>query len=281
MTETYKPTGGLVLSENKTRPQIRLGIQSPPKSGKTWSALTFPNPVVLNLDRGLGAHGHRTDVIEIPMWDGTFVQTIIPKVGVNAPVNRKDAVLKWLHNEGTKLTSAQTLVVDGLTGLQNAFSIQYAFAPVYTKLLKLDDFAEWRLKVEYFGELCEFLKGLKCDVVFLCHETPDRNKDGELNGMVRPLLTGQFSDQLASHFTDFFRALTVAKPSADRVDMFLKKYNIDKPTLDKWVKSNDTDTIYLWQTQSDDVVKCGTSTLTKAPKYILQDYNSFVAFGKK
>ena len=78
--EIYKPSGSINLSESQTKPQIRLGIQGPPGSGKTWAALTFPNPVIINLDRGLGAHAGRSDVIDVPFYSGSFVDKIIPRL---------------------------------------------------------------------------------------------------------------------------------------------------------------------------------------------------------
>lgn len=277
----YTPTGSVQLSTCTTPQQIRLGIQGPPKNGKTYGALSFPNPMVLSLDRGLGAHSHRADAFEIPMWNATFVDKIVPRTGLNAPSNRKDAVTKWLAGEATKLTENQTLVIDGLTGLQNAYTAWYAQNPVLTKQGKVDDFAEWRIKVEWFGEICEQLKSLKCHVVFIGHETLDRNKEGDLNGMVRPLVTGQFGDQLASHFTSWFRAMAVGKPKDEGKEMFKKKYGCDDATLREWVGSNDTESIFLWQTISDSIVSCGTSDLIKAPKYVLQDYKSFEKYRRK
>jgi hypothetical protein len=197
----YIPKGAVSLKDFKMQ-QIRLGIQGPSGTGKTWAAATFPNCVFVNFDRGLGAHIGREDLLEIPFWEDEFVDKIVPKTPGSRSSNRKDAILKWLSTEARKLEADQTLVVDGGTGLQNAFHIQYALEPVYTKTGKIDDFAEWRFKVEFFGELCDMLKSLKCHVVYISHETLDRGKDGELNGKVRPLITGQFGDQLASHFTD-------------------------------------------------------------------------------
>jgi len=278
--DLYIPKNSVQLSSSPTRPQIRLGVQGPPKTGKSHAGLTFPNPVALSFDRGFGAHTHRTDVYEVPIYDPKFVESLVPRGGVNAPPNRKDATTKWLCTEGAKLTKNQTLMVDGLTGLQNAYTSWYTQNPILSRQGKIDDYAEWRIKVEWFGELCEILKSLRCDVVFVGHETPDRNKEGELNGMVRPLITGQFGDQLASHFTSWFRALVVAKPVENK-EVFMKKYLCDEATLKEWIASNDTPSIFLWQTISDSVVSCGTSDLVKAPKYVLQDYKTFEKYRRK
>ena len=62
MAEQYIPKGAVSLNTITVKPQIRLGLQGYSGTGKTWAALTFPNPIVLNLDRGLGAHTGRSDV---------------------------------------------------------------------------------------------------------------------------------------------------------------------------------------------------------------------------
>lgn len=277
--DVYIPTSCIPLSANTTEQQIRLGLQGEPKVGKTFAALTFPNPIVLNLDRGLGAHAGRDGVHEVPMWDAGFADKIIPRSGVACPPNRRDAIKKWLMTDGQKLTANQTLVFDGGTSLQQAFDSQQRLEPVYTKGGKIDDFAFWKLKVEYFGEIMDLLKSLKSHVVYIAHETPDRDDTGALNGKVRPLLTGQFGDQLASHFTDWFRHLAFAKPSDDaKLAKFKTFFKLDDAQAKEWIASSPTDSIYVWQTQADELAKCGTSTLVGAPKYILANYNSFAKY---
>ena len=92
--DIYKPVGSLSLAEITDVPLIRLGIQAPPGKGKTYSALTFPNPVVLNFNKGLGAHTGRGDVIDVPFWDGKFCDKIHPRSGTANPANKKDAFEK-------------------------------------------------------------------------------------------------------------------------------------------------------------------------------------------
>lgn len=281
MNEIYLPPNTKSLA-TMSEAQIRLGLQGPFKSGKTWDALTFPHPIVMNLDRGLGAHVGRDDVHELPFYNPQFVDSIVRRSGAQAPPNRRDAVLKWLMTEGMKLTPAQTLVVDGQTGLQNAFEAEYNVAPVMTKQGNIDDFAVWRMKVEYFGEICEALKALHCHVVYICHETPDRDAKGNLNGGVRPLLTGQFADQLGSHFTDWFRKITYSKPVTPEQTAKTKSFfGIDDATLKEWCDNSSTATLYVWQTMSDELCKCGTSSLVNCPKYILAHYSSFVKYKRK
>lgn len=289
MTETkeeiYKPLDSMTLAESPIDPQIRLGLQGYPKTGKTWAALTFPNPIVLNLDRGLGAHTGRQDVIDVPFYNPSFVDKIKKRDGIMAPPNRRDAILLWLSSEGMKLTSNQTLILDGSTQLQNACLAQYKLNPKLTKSGKIDDFGEWSDKVEYFGEVCELLKLLRCNVIYLIHETAARNDDGDLNGMVRPLLTGQFGDQIMGHFTDWFRCHAYGKPADETQSKnFLEKICGGNKDLYKEAIASTNEqhrTIYMWQTTSDNVAKCGSSTLVGVPKFIVASCESFNKYRRK
>lgn len=275
MSDIYIPPGCSSLDEIKEQPQLRLGLQGPPGVGKTWAALLFPNPIVLNIDRGLVAHQGRKDVMEVPFYNPAFIDKIVPRSGSNCPPNRRDAILKWLGTEGQKLTSSQTLVVDSQTQLQTAFHAEYRINPVITKNGKIDDFAEWNLKIVYFGEIMDWLKSLKCNVVYICHETADRDKAGELNGMVRPLLTGQFADQLASHFTDWFRCLAYAKPNKDSIEKAKEFFKLSNDDLKEWMDSSTNDTFYVWQTQSDAVARHIKTSLVRAPKLVIANPKVF------
>ena len=286
----YIPTTAISLATVEKKFQVRLGLQGPPKTGKTFSALSFPNPMVLSFDRGLVAHIGRKDVHEIPFYDDAFVDSLVKRKAPDyidfetkrqmpRPFNRRDALLKWLYEDGQKLTSEQTLVVDGNTGIQAAFHKQYWTEPAIDKDGKLKKYDEYNRKINYFTELAICLKSVKCNVVYLCHEMNDRNAEGDLNGKIRPLMSGAFKDEMQSHFTDWFRCITVAKPEKQDEAFFLKKYGIDGTVLVEWCASTPPDhkVIYLWQTQSDNIVECGSS-LMNVPKYIIANYSSFTKY---
>lgn len=283
-SDIYTPPNTFTLANAPTDSQIRLGIQGYPKLGKTWGALTFPNPIVLNLDRGLGAHVGRTDVIDVPMYNPSFVDGIVKRdTNPLAPPNRKDAVQVWLAKEASKLTTAQTLIIDSNTQLQNAFVAQYNLHPRVTKQGKVDDFGLWAEKVSYYNEICEQLKLLRCNVIFIVHETQARDDSGDLTNGVRPLLTGQFGDQIGGHFTDWFRAIAIGKPTDATKAKFKSDYSLTDSDVEEWIKSTPEvcKTIYLWQTTSDSIAKCGSSTLVGAPKFILANYQSFSKYRRK
>lgn len=291
--DIYTPAGCFPLSDpTQQQQQIRLGIQGAAKTGKTFAALTFPNPVAVNMDRGLGAHIGRADVINVPFYDDNFVDKLCPKISpfyvpqgttkkLPRPSNKKDALLKWLYDEATKLTPSQTLILDGNTSIQAAYHTEYWTAPDLDQNSKVKPYAEFRRKIDYFTEIASILKGLRCHVVYISHEYDDRNDKGELNGKIRPLMSGAFKDEIQSHFTDWFRSIAMAKPSNDEEKgKCADKFKVSKETVNEWMTYSSNDTMYLWQTTADNDVDCGT-TLDKAPKLIPAHYSMFAKYQRK
>ena len=93
MPDLYIPPHSIPLDKQTTELQIRLLLQAPPFSGKTYAAMSFPNPVVLDFDQKLGAHSGRPDVLQVPFWSGEFCDKIVKRDGLKAPPNKKDALL--------------------------------------------------------------------------------------------------------------------------------------------------------------------------------------------
>lgn len=287
MSTLFKPTGATNLSEVGYSTQLRIGIQGLPKTAKTYAALTFPNPIVLSYDRGLIAHIGR-DIIEVPMYDNAWVEQLSSRgtpeyMDVRSqerkprPYDRKGALLKFLYGDATKLTKEQTLIIDGGTGIQSAFHIGYWTNPAIDKDGKIKPYEEYNRKIAYFTEMALCFKALACNVVYICHESQDRNDKGDLNGRIRPLLSGAFQDELQSHFTDWFRARVVEKPAdkPEAIKEFKAKYLLTDNLYKEWIESTDKEhrAIYLWQTYSDEICNCGTS-LKNVPKFIPSNYNS-------
>lgn len=282
-TNIYTPPNCFPLSANTSKPQIRLGIQGYPGSGKTYAALTFPDPIVLNLDRGLGAHQGRSDVIEIPFYDIKF----------SGGLDRlKDSLVVWLTTEGMKLTPQQTLVFDGCSSLENAYHKWFETNKnsFLTKAGKVDDFAEWQVKKKYFGELHEIFKTLRCDFIFISHESERADKPstvgqpGAYTGKIRPLLTGAYGDIIGRDYTDWFRQHSASKPT--------DYANLTKESLAKWGMNTwqefkamcdtfERNTIYFWQTESDDKFDGKASSLVNFPTFIPANWNNFRKYMRK
>lgn len=284
--DIYKPQGCLTLAETVDTPTIRLGIQSPPGLGKTFSALTFPFPIVINFNKGLGAHTHREDVIDAKFWDATFVDKIVKRTGTLLPPNKKDALTIWLGGEGLKLTVNQTLVMDSMTEIESAFHIQYEAeggAPI-SKTGSIDKYDEYKKKLAWYGYFIEQVKTLKCNVILITHEITEWSKEGEATGAAKPLLSGQAGDKIVGDFTDWVRQHAVAKPiSDDAKKRFKDKYYMNDEQYMEALNSTPKEhsTIYLWQTQADAQFMIKTSTLFNAPKFVVANYSSFEKYKRK
>ena len=285
MSELYKPKGSIYLSEVEDN-QVRLGIQGAPFSGKTTGALTFPNPVILSFDRKISAHLDRTDVPLIPFYSPSFVDSIVRRAGTQAPPETKDALVKWLTTEGLKLVHEQTLLVDGLTGIEDAFHIWFKYNETElatSKKGEYNKFVQWDLKKAFFTELWNAFKAINCDIVMVSHEQDDRNKDGSYNGKIKPLLTGQAADKMGGNFTDWFRQVSISKPKTqDAISLLADKMSVTQADVKEWIAVTPPSytSIHLWDTQGGDLFDGGCSSLIGAPKYILSNYQTFLKFKK-
>jgi hypothetical protein len=191
----YIPPGTLSLTDPNYKGQLRVGIQGPSGTGKSVAAATFPNPIFLSYDRGLSFLVGR-DVKEIPFYSDRFIHYIN---GENNPdanpfVNRKEALTKWIENHGRKLISEQSLIFDANSGIQAAYHQWWEYVKMDKENLSqsgaVDARREWRLKLNYYTELMLLIKELKCNVLWLWHESPDRDDKGNITGEVRPLISG-------------------------------------------------------------------------------------------
>lgn len=241
-TDIYIPPGAEQMSTIKF-PQIRLALQGASKTGKTYSALTFPNPVVIDIDNGLVAHTHRTDVLRLPFNDNAWISTWFKHDKNKVKFPCRDAIKQWLSTEALKLTDKQTLIIDSWTTLQDAFDAQAdpSIEPVYTSNNSINEFAFWEKKLDFSREVMNSLKSLKCHVIVTFHEQDIRNASGQLIGKVEPAMQGKFQKKLGLYFTDWFR--TIAKSKIDPTDKEGKKV---------------IDTSYFWQTKGDNEVNLGS-----------------------
>lgn len=281
--ELFIPQGCRPLSQIKEIPQIRLGLQGFGGTGKTWAALTFPNPIVANLDRGLGAHIGREDVIEIPFYDTTYIkQNIDPNYSGGS---KKDVLLKWLETNGPKLKPHQTLIWDGNTSTQNSYHVWYEANKhkFLTRDGKINEFAEWAEKTKFYSIFFDILKTLPCHVVLICHEVDKKEKTGSYVGKVRPLLTGQMGDELMTHFTDWFRQHVSSKPkdfNALTEDQ-LRMWKLNKDEFKAMCDTFKGESLYYWQSESDDIFDAKASSLVNAPRFMAANYSSYERFRRK
>lgn len=230
MSDLYIPPNTDSLKD-KQQPQIRLGLQSWPGCGKTHSALTFPNPFVIDLDNNLQAYFGQ-DIPNLPIWNSEFVVARgYPPTKVGGQPNRRDFLLKFLREDGLKFKPNQTLIIDSWTRLQAAIDAQVNMEPKYTKTGSIDEYDFWAKKLEYSREFMSLLCSVKCHVVVTFHEMAERDpKTGVLLDKVRPLQQGKFLAELASYFSYYFRCISEE----------------EKDNMGKVVKTK-----YWWQVASD------------------------------
>ena len=269
----YTPSDAISIPEDTI---IRLALQSAPGKGKTWSALTFPYPLVLNFDNNLQAFAGRKDIQQVPFYDDTFVDKLMPRTKLknNQPTprpNRKDAILKWLEEHAAKMEDDQTLILDSWSRVQDGFDAQAEAIPIRTASGDVDGFAFWKDKQIFSRQVCEILGTLKCNVVVTFHEQFETDDAGKiLFNKVKPLQQGKFMNKLPSYFSDWFRCLFFAKGTDLSKETQL--HPLLKEMGEKVVLEND---LGLWQTKSDLVSDC-KSRIPGCPQFIRAHYGNLI-----
>lgn len=248
-------------SGSQLQRHTRLGIQGPPKSGKTTSAVTFPNPIILNFDNGLPLS---FDGPSVDFWNADFIKKCESDLGLrsNAPdkaPNRRDVFKYWLAKNVSLFVPGQSVILDSWTFMQNWFDIQTATIdrPVLSKQGEEDRFAFWKQKKLYCIEIANLLDGLNCNLVTTYHETYERDKDGNLLEKIAPLQDGEFKQQIKGHYTDWFRQHAQQKKDAQGRPM-------DRPE-------------YVWQIKSDGKCDCACKNLSLNEKFVPARYDAVFA----
>lgn len=194
---SVNPDGSLNVpgAVESVRPTERIALVGAPGSGKTTSAKTFPDRLWLDYDHKLPI-GERS----IPFWDPAYCNALVTPKFKGAPPNRRDATKKWIRDNGPLLPENITLIMDSWTMFINA--VQQQIALEEADLDKPNKYFQWQQLLKYCVEITEMFKGLKCRLIVLLHETPERDDEGNLTGKLNPVMQGSFKDQLLGHFTD-------------------------------------------------------------------------------
>lgn len=236
---------------------LRIAIQGAPKTGKSTAALTFPNPIVADIDRKLNMHiGGDKSFQCLPFYDPEWCDKHLKlsfAKDKSIPLSAQ-AIFKWLKLEGGKLEPDQTLIIDSWTMIMDNLAIKWKYDPTLSARGEPDGFKFYSELNTYTAEFFSLIKTLKCNVVVIFHETADRNEKGELTGKIGPLMDGKSKDKLSSYFTDWFRQHVVEDPVSK------------KPS-------------YRWQIRADNKADCGY-TIKKLDSvkenWVLADYKSLV-----
>jgi len=213
----YAGIPGLTPTDGGKR--CMLLIVGEPFSGKTTAAATFPNPLFLDFDHKVPPdlppelkqslkHTVTTPFPTIPFWDDDLCDKFAPRSNRNVPGNKRDAFRKYLQSALAKIPADVTVIIDSATALEKAFHHQTEVIespPISPKTGKPDGFYVWREKQNYFGSIMDLLKTHPGNVIYIMHETGEKNEDGAPTGRIKPLMSGSFVDSIASHFTLMFR----------------------------------------------------------------------------
>jgi len=258
------PTSARNLKD-RTYPQICLGLQGAPGTGKTYSALTFPNPIVLDIDNGLTKFGG-SDLNSIPIhsfeWccdycDGKFK----PRKDGQTP-DRMSIIEHFLMQDALRMTGEQTIIIDSWSSLQDAFDqeqlLPHRRATRMSRAGEEDKFKFWDEKIKYSKRILSILRSLNCHSIVAFHELQVRHPDtGVLLDKVAPLMQGKFVAELKRFFTDWFRNVAVEKRDQHK---------------------NVVSTEYFWQVRPDN--QCDTKTRLTIPDGVYREEPHFKTFAK-
>lgn len=213
----YTPPHTFNLKETPPPRRLMVGLLGESGTGKTHSALTFPNPVVLDIDGKLSAEFGKVQAQVLAIANDKFCIEVLKakfheKTGV---VNKRDILKAWIRDEAPKLSVEQTLVFDSWSMYQTHFDRQTRLEPAYTNKGEINPFEFWTRKIEYSEELLVMMQGLSCNVIVTFHELKVRDDNtGELLDKIAPLQQGKFVARIPSFFDEFYRCLVI--PDKDR-----------------------------------------------------------------
>lgn len=240
-------------------PVLRVALMGAPGTGKTTSALTFPNPRLLTKD-----NKQPPGVKIVP-----FFRPEVEKMFSDNDISRsgpRSALINFLLRESSKRVGPEhTEVIDSWTAWMNDFEI---WAEKVKHILfmtkggkdRQPEFDGFKLHSERLNMCIEIMaatRALQCNLVINIHEQIERNEQGVPIG-IRPMTRGQFSDQFAAHVTAFFRQVKLS--------------------------SKDGNEQYLWQVVGDNafphVIRPPGMDLSKVEliqgKYIKADYQTLL-----
>src|SRR4051812_30379750 len=121
MDNTYSTSPKYLESVEELPRRFFIGIQGAPGSGKSAASLTFPNPIFCPFDRtdikGLiksCSHLFNVKPLQIPFHRKDFIADVLGFKEFRKKMfyDIHGALSKWLNEEGIKLSSDKTLIID-------------------------------------------------------------------------------------------------------------------------------------------------------------------------
>ena len=259
----------------------RVAIQGAGGTGKTTAALTFPNPIVVDIDNSVDLNNARavgidpSTVTVLPFYREDYQKTIM---AVNRP-NVKDCFEKWLEENIRKFAPEQTVIIDSWTFLQDAFD-KFTPIPIAKQSGAEDRMSWWGMKADWSQEILTTLQSAQCNIVMIFHEVEERDDKGRLTGKVKPMMQGRFADKLQNYFPYWFRQFTLDKiTDREKQEAEIKAMGISRGVFEEIQNSSAPyRPSYIWQTVTSNLAKCKT----KIPfaRFIPAHYKVFVETSK-
>lgn len=195
--ESISQPSGLVISGDP-EPDKFLVIAGAAFAGKTTAALSFPKPLILNLDNKVPIKGVPT----IPFHDDAFCDSIIKRANPANPANRRDAVANWIAMNRATL-AGHTVIFDSISSLENAF---YSQTFEVEKKWGVNGGLFFGAKLSYFSGICDALRACAMRVIVNCHLLPifakDQNSGADIStGKFKPACAGSFAEKLPTFAT--------------------------------------------------------------------------------
>lgn len=243
------------------RKRWKLALQGAPGTGKTTSAATFPAPLYWLSWDGNSPPG----ACEYPFYNLEWCEQQCHKHSIThcaetpGTINRRDLFRKFLRVNIPQFPVNSTVILDSWTALQVEFDSQTEPQAAVTKNATQTFFMQ---KLKYATDIMNLLHSVPGNLIVILHESPDRDNEGNLNGKVRPLMSGQFGDRFPLFFTDWYRQVVIE--DKDPVSRIVRKDANGNPIVR-----------YMWQVQPDHI----SGTRVSYPvsiKYIDANYQSLL-----
>ena len=205
--------------------QIQVLVYGRFKLGKTWGALTFPRPNVIDFDHGIRTVINPEFVKRYGLRSIEYFQPVrnLDGKGVPKDYNAIDAACKyfddwmtparrdkfdtWVLDSATTLIDASTdkaILLLGGKDFKGAGSTTLEEARRYGLISpKIQDYGAERSMTE---QIIRMLVDSDKHVVVICHEREQTNDGGNVTGIV-PLLTGKSVEDVPIMFDEVYRLM--------------------------------------------------------------------------
>lgn len=198
--------------DNDEKSPCRLLLQGASGTGKTTSALTFPNLLIADFDHKLGDHRHRSDVSVLPFYSKGFLEKLVKddsicaSVMIAGQINSALIFLEWIKKHAPTIPEDVTLVIDSGNMLITSLDVMIdATDKKKEDREPVNKYAAWGRKKVFVEELMTHFKKLKCRLIYIAHESFSQDQDGNSLGKMNPLISGSAKDNFPGNFTHRFR----------------------------------------------------------------------------